>query len=101
MQVTGTWTYDPAAKQVQVTLEQTQTTGLYRMPIEVRVLTTAAAPAGRAGAAAMPPQTSRTSQTVQFTQQRQTFTLPSDLEPLNVELDPEAWVFMRATFSKK
>jgi aminopeptidase N len=101
LQVTGTWTYDPAAKQVQVILEQTQTTGLYRMPIEVRVSTTGAPPAGRAGAAPMPPQTNRTSHTLQLTQQRQTFTLPSDVEPMNVELDPDAWVFMRATFGKK
>jgi aminopeptidase N len=95
LQVAGTWTYDAAAKQVQVTLEQTQTTGLYRMPIEVRVATTA--PAGRAGGA---PQTSRTSHTVQLAGQRQTFSLPSDAEPVNVELDPEAWVFMRATFAR-
>jgi hypothetical protein len=38
---------------------------------------------------------------VQFTQQRQTFSLPSDVEPLNVELDPDAWVFMRAMFGKQ
>ncbi len=101
LQVTGTWTYDAAAKQVQITLEQTQTTGLYRMPIEVRVMTTAPAAAGRAGGAPMPPQISRTSQTVQVTQQRQTISLPSDVEPLSVELDPEAWVFMRATFTRK
>jgi aminopeptidase N len=101
LQVSGTWTYDAAAKQVQITLEQTQTTGLYRMPIEVRVSTTAAGPAGRAGGAPMPPQTVRTSHTVQLTQQRHTFPLPSDVEPTTVELDPDAWVFMRATFTKK
>jgi aminopeptidase N len=101
LQVTGSWTYDATAKQVQVTLEQTQTTGLYRMPIEVRVSPTAPAGAARAGGAPMPPQTIRTSHTVQVTQRRQTFALPSDVEPLNVELDPDAWVFMRATFGKK
>ncbi|HQX80438.1 MAG TPA: M1 family aminopeptidase [Vicinamibacterales bacterium] len=101
LQVTGTWTYDAAAKQVQVTLEQTQPAGLYRMPIEVRVSTTAPAPAGRAGGAPMPPQTNRTSHIVQLSQKSRTFSLPSDVEPLNVELDPDAWVFMRATFGKK
>ena len=30
LQVTGSWRYDAAAKQVEVTLDQTQTTGLYR-----------------------------------------------------------------------
>jgi aminopeptidase N len=101
LQVTGTWTYDAAAKQVQITLEQTQTTALYRMPIEVRISTMAPAAAGRAGAAPAPPQTNRASHTVQLTQKSQTFSLPSEVEPQNVELDPEAWVFMRATFTKR
>jgi aminopeptidase N len=101
LQVTGSWTYDAATKQVQVTLEQTQTTGLYRTPIEVRVSSPAPAGAGRAGGAPMPPQTIRVVHRVQFTQQRQTFSLPSDVEPLNVELDPDAWVFMRAMFGKQ
>jgi aminopeptidase N len=100
LQVTGSWTYDAATKQVQVTLEQTQTTGLYRTPIEVRVSSPAPAGAGRAGGAPMPPQTIRVVHRVQFTQQRQTFSLPSGVEPLNVELDPDAWVFMRAMFGK-
>jgi aminopeptidase N len=101
LQVTGSWTYDAATKQVQVTLEQTQTTGLYRTPIEVRVSSPAPAGAGRAGGAPMPPQTIRVVHRVQFTQQRQTFSLPSGVEPLNVELDPDAWVFMRAMFGKQ
>ncbi len=100
-QVAGTWTYDAPTKQVQVTLEQTQPAGLYRMPIEIRVSAAAAAAAGRAGGAPMPPQTSRTLHTVQLSQKAQTFSLPSDVEPLNVELDPDAWVFMRATFVRK
>lgn len=101
LQVTGMWSYDAAAKQVQITLEQTQTTGLYRMPIEVRISSLAPAAAGRAGAAPAPPQTNRVSHTVQLTQKSQTFSLPSDVEPQNVELDPEAWVFMKASFTKR
>ena len=88
MQVTGTWTYDAAAKQVQVTLDQTQTTGVYRMPIEIRVTTRSAT-------------TTRTTHIAQLTQQRQTFSFPSDVEPVNVELDPEAWVMMQATFNRR
>lgn len=103
LQVQGTWTYDAASKQVQVTLEQTQTSGLYRMPIEIRITTIgSAAPGGRGGAgAAAAPQPTRTRQVVQLTQQRQTFSFPSDIEPANVELDPEAWVMMQASFMKK
>ena len=101
LQVDGTWTYDAAAKQIQITLEQTQTTGLYRMPIEVRVSTTVAPAAGRAGGPPPAPQTARTTQLVQLTQQRQTFSIPSATEPTAVDLDPEAWVFGRLTFAKK
>jgi aminopeptidase N len=92
LQVEGTWRYDAAAKEVQVTLSQTQTTGLYRMPIEVR-LTTATAPANPAAAAS----TARVTHVVQLTGQRQVFSLPSDAEPTSVDLDPEAWVMMRAS----
>jgi aminopeptidase N len=99
LQLQGTWSYDATAKQLQVTLEQTQTTGLYRMPIELRITTSAPASAGRgAGAAPVP---ARSTQIVQLAQQRQTFSLPADAEPADVELDPDAWVMMRATFTKK
>jgi aminopeptidase N len=92
LQVQGTWSYDAAGKQVQVTLEQTQATGLYRMPIEVRITT----PGATVNAAP-----SRVTRIVQLTDGRQVFSLPSDVEPTTVELDPEAWVMMRASFVKK
>jgi aminopeptidase N len=98
LQVQATWRYDAAAKQVHVTLEQTQTTGLYRMPIELLVTTTGPAPAGRAGSA---PLVSRTAHVMQITQQRQAFTYPSETEPTSVVLDPNAWVVMRATLERK
>jgi hypothetical protein len=111
LQVTGTWTYDAAAKQVQLTLDQTQPTGLYRMPIEVRITAmrpagapppnaaAAAASAGRGGGAPIVSQP--TTQIVQLMQQHQVFSLPSETEPSLVELDPNAWVMMRATLEKK
>jgi aminopeptidase N len=98
LQVQATWSYDAAAKQVQVTLDQTQTTGLYRMPIELLVTTTAPAATGRAGGA---PQPSRTTHVMPLTQQRQSFSFPSDTEPASVVLDPSAWVVMRATLEKR
>jgi len=101
LQVQGNWTYDATAKQVRVTLDQTQTTGLYRMPIEVLVTTTGTPAGGGRGGAAPPPQPARTSQLVQLAQQRQTFTFASDTEPVSVVLDPNAWVVMRASFEKK
>lgn len=101
LQVQGSWSYDAGSKQVQLTLEQTQTTGLYRMPIEVQVTTMSAAPAGGRGGAPPAPQPVRTMQIVQLTEGRQVFRIPSDTEPTAVVLDPNAWVVMRATLEKR
>ena len=81
LQVRGSWRYDAAAKQVEVTLDQTQTSGLYQMPIEVSVQ-------GKI-------------QVMPLRQAHQVFTFPSDSEPASVVLDPNAWVMMQATFEKK
>jgi aminopeptidase N len=98
LQLEGSWSYDATARQVRISLEQTQTTGWYRMPIDVRITTTAQAAAGRGAAGAV---AARTMHVVQLTEPRQEFSLPSGVEPANVELDPDAWVMMRATFVKK
>jgi aminopeptidase N len=87
LQVKGTWRYDAAAKQVEVTLDQTQSTDVYRMPIEVAI--SAIAGAGP------------TIQIADLRQRHQVFTFPSNTEPATVVLDPNAWVFMQATFEKK
>jgi aminopeptidase N len=92
LQVTGTWSYDAAARQIQVSLDQTQTTGVYRMPIEVRITTAGA----NANAAA-----NRTTRIVELTQAHQVLSLPSEIEPTAVELDPDAWVFGRLTLTRK
>jgi hypothetical protein len=70
------------------------------MPIEIRI-EAATSGAGRGGAAGGAPVPTRASQTFQLTQQRHTFAIPSDAEPTNVELDPNAWVFGRLTLVKK
>ena len=102
LQVQGSWSYDAPSKQVQITLEQTQTTGVYRMPIEVRITTSAPPAAGRGGSGTpAAPVPARSTHVMQLTQQRQTFSLPSDREPSNVELDPDAWTVMQATFVRK
>lgn len=86
LQLQATWHYDNATKQLQITLDQMQTSGLYRMPIELRV-----------SAASTPAVT----QLLQVTQAHHVFSFPMNTEPTNVELDPSAWVMMRATFEKK
>jgi aminopeptidase N len=87
LQVKGTWRYDAAAKQIEVTLDQTQTSGVYRMPIEIAITRTVAP--------------GRTIQIVQLREPHQVFTFPSDTEPAGVVLDPNASVMMQASFEKK
>jgi len=105
LQVRGDWHYDASAKQLQVTLDQAQTSGLYRMPMEV-AYTVMETPqpggrGGRAGAAPPQPQAAQHTQVIELTQQHQVFSIPLDSEPASATLDPNAWVVMRATFDKR
>jgi len=86
LQVDATWLYDAAARQVRLTLTQTQTTATYRMPMEVRVTMADGV---------------STMHTVELTGKREEFTLPSPSEPSDVTLDPNAWVFMRGAIRRR
>ena len=85
LQVDATWRYDAASKQLHLTMAQTQTTGAYRMPIEVRVMT--------AGGAS--------THVVQLNDKNQVFTISTETEPTDVVLDPNAWVFMRSSIGRR
>ena len=89
LQVKGTWRYDAAAKQIEVTLDQTQT-DVYRMLVEIVI--------ARTGANG---QSAQTVQVADLRERHQVFTFASDTEPSAVALDPNAWAFMQATFEKK
>ncbi len=83
LQLNGSWHYDATAKVLHVTLDQTQTQGLYRMPIAIGVGTSA--PALR----------------VVVDKQHNDFTFPMAAAPADVTLDPDSWVtMMQATFVK-
>ncbi len=101
LQLTGEWHYDAVEKQISVTLDQKQTTGVYRMPIEIHVVAApaaGAAGAGGRGAAAAAAQPAK----FMLDKAHQTFTIPSATEPTDVQLDPQSWVtMMQATFVKK
>jgi hypothetical protein len=62
------------------------------MPIDVRLTM----PGATANAAA-----NRTTRIVELTQTHQVLSLPSEIEPTTVELDPDAWVFGRLTLTRK
>ncbi|HEX3928579.1 MAG TPA: M1 family metallopeptidase [Gemmatimonadales bacterium] len=124
LHLNGSWHYDSAAKELHITLDQTQTQGLFRMPIEVGVsAATAAAGAsnaagsrgggrgtggagagggrggrGGAGAPAGPGGPLR----IVVDKQHNEFTFPMPTEPADVILDPNHWVsMMQATFVRK
>ncbi len=117
LQVHASWHYDAGAKQVAVTLDQTQTSGLYRMPIELAITVmappqpngsingrgaNAQAASGRGNTAAPPMlQPTRQIHIMRLDRQHQEFTFPLDSEPVGVALDPDAWVMMQATFDRK
>jgi aminopeptidase N len=97
LQVTGTWRYDAVARQLVVTLDQTQATGLYRMPIPIRIARPPAA--GRGGRAGEAPQMQDA--TILLDQAHNTLTIPLDTAPLDVQLDPDSWVtLMEAHFAR-
>lgn len=81
LQVKGSWRYDAAAKQVVVTLDQTQASDVYRMPIEIAM--------------------GSERHTLDLRERHQVFSVPAASEPSAVVLDPDAWVMMQATFGKE
>lgn len=88
LKVNGSWTYDAPARQVRITLDQTQTDGsLFTMPVEVGVYSKGQ-PA---------PAVAR----VQLSAKSHVFTIDAPTEPEDVRLDPNVWVLMDATFGKK
>ncbi len=99
LQVNGNWRYDAAARQVEITLDQTQSSGVYRMPIEVAITEAPAPPGGGRGTVA--PQPSSTVHVLSLIEPHQVFRVSCDREPIAVELDPNAWVMMQATFDRR
>lgn len=96
----ATWNYDPAGHRIRVAMQQAQTSDVYRMPIELAVTQMETPPAGRSGAQP-PPQPVDHIYVMQLDQRQQSFDFPADREPLKVMLDPNAWVMMRATFTRQ
>jgi aminopeptidase N len=82
--ISGSWHYDAAEKQIEVTLDQSeaQTNKVYRLPIDVGI-TTDGAPAMRIEA-------------VELAQAHQTFRIASDKAPTAVTLDPQTKLLFEA-----
>ena len=88
LKVAGTWTYDAAARQIRIALDQVQNDGsLFIMPMEIGVY--------RKG------QPIPTIERVRLSAKSTVFTINAPTEPEDVRLDPNLWVLMDATFEKK
>lgn len=87
LKYSGTWKYDSKAKQVKITLNQSQTDGsLFRMPVEIGLYYK-----GQSGP---------TIERVQVNEKSNVFTFPVTSEPEDVRLDPNVWVLMEGEISK-
>jgi len=82
--VEGDWTYDPATKEILVTLTQTQPGDAFRLPLEV----------------AVKGQQVRIEK-IEMTGKQQKFEIAADAEPASLVLDPNTWMLMDAKFAKR
>jgi aminopeptidase N len=95
LQLKGTWRYDPQAKQLQVVLDQMQSQGLYRMPIEIGISMPLSA-TSQTESASVPftqllgPRTRIV--TMLIDKQHNVLNIPVDTEPNEVQIDPNLWV---------
>ena len=88
LKLAGTWTYDAAAKQLRVSLEQEQPGGsVMRMPIEIGVY--------------LDGQAEPTITRVQVDAKSNSFTIAAAAAPADVRLDPNSRVLMEATLVRR
>lgn len=88
LKVAGSWSYDAAARQVRLTLDQVQTDGsLFTMPLEIGVYSKG--------------QPTPVMERVRMTAKSNVFTINTATAPDSVRLDPNVWVLMDATFEKR
>jgi len=87
LKYSGNWKYDSKARQVKVTLNQSQTDGsVFRMPMEIGVY--------------FKGQERPTIERVNVNEKSNVFTIHAEKEPEDVRLDPNVWVLMESDFVK-
>jgi aminopeptidase N len=88
--IDGSWQYNAASKQIEVTLSQTQAGAAYRIPFEI----------GVTGPGANNAVQTRIEK-IDMRDKVQRFTIASDSTPSNVVLDPGTWVLMESAFARR
>jgi aminopeptidase N len=79
--LSGTWSYDPAKKQVVLEIRQAQPGAPFVLPLEI---------------GAIDAKGEMRVHRVEMTSATGTFTLPIDTEPADVRLDPNSWLLLEA-----
>ena len=85
--IEGSWRYLPARKAVEVTLTQSQTAEPYRLVVDIGIV-------GNAGAL---PRIER----LELNDRSAIGTFNVDHEPVDVTIDPQTWLLMEASFTKR
>ncbi len=85
--IDGTWTYDAAAKKIEIVLTQTQAGDPYRLPVEIGISADG--------------NSAERFEKVDMTGKQQSFVISTDSAPADVTLDPRTTVLMKASFKKK
>jgi aminopeptidase N len=87
LRVDGTWSYDAAAGAVRLVLDQQSTDGrVFRVPMQVAVRTPGKAP---------------DVVTIELRESRTDVSIPCPAEPDQVTLDPDTWVLMEASLTRR
>lgn len=84
--IAGTWSYNPGTQRISVDLTQMQPGDIYRLPMDIGIST-----------AGSPLRLER----IDMNTKIQHFEMPSEKEPVSLELDPHTWVLLEATLVKK
>lgn len=83
----GGWRYDPVAKRIEISLDQTQAGEPFRVPLEIGIR--------------FPGESAMRIERVEITGGQARFSFDSPREPASVTLDPNLWVLMESRFDRR
>jgi aminopeptidase N len=102
LKVQGSWHYDASSKQLHVVLDQEQTQGLYRMPVEIGIVVPLSAPESPETARRRPNGPEMQKATILLDKPENSLDIPLEVAPSSVQLDPDLWVpLMQAAFEAR
>jgi hypothetical protein len=104
MDLKGNWHYDAQTRQLQVALDQIQTQGLYRMPVQIGITMPPSATSPETGGSRGAQNRSAPTRiaSMLIDKQHNVLTIPLEDAPTEVQVDPNLWVpLMQVVFEKQ